>query len=341
MGVVKPTLLPTPSNRKSGWPWDEPVPSNEIMKDNQHWPRISIVTPSFNQGDYLEETIRSVLLQGYPNLEYLVIDGGSTDNSVEIIQKYSPWISYWVSETDRGQAHAINKGFEKSTGDLLGWINSDDLLLPGALFQFGNAHLRQPENILAGDVINFSNDGKQKRIRQKNITFRNMVLIDQSPMVWHQPGIYAPRTIVKKSGMLDESFRYFFDLDWILRLLKHASVIYLQYQVAKFRVHPTSKTVAERLKWLPEMEKVVTRYWDDVDGINKNKIRSHFELVHASINLGIGEWNRAEGISHLRSSAKLYFPTVLSPFYLQLVLRSFLSLEILKTIRIVFPRKIL
>jgi len=108
---------------------------------DQSWPKISIVTPSFNQGTYLEKTIRSVLLQGYPNLEYIIIDGGSTDQSVEIIKKYESWVDFWVSEEDRGQSHAINKGLEKATGELLGWLNSDDYFLPDALFKLARSYL--------------------------------------------------------------------------------------------------------------------------------------------------------------------------------------------------------
>src|SRR5688572_11561284 len=96
-------------------------------------PSITVITPSYNQGRYIEETIDSVLSQGYPSLEYIVIDGGSADNSVEIIRKYEPYLAYWVSEKDRGQAHAINKGLARSTGELWNWSNSDDVLAPGAL----------------------------------------------------------------------------------------------------------------------------------------------------------------------------------------------------------------
>jgi glycosyltransferase involved in cell wall biosynthesis len=119
--------LPTPPEGKTGWPWteqSEPLPDK--MADGSEWPRISIVTPSYNQDQFIEETIRSILLQGYPDLEYIVIDGGSTDNSVEIIKKYEDWITYWVSEPDNGQSHALNKGFRMVTGSLIGWQNSDD-----------------------------------------------------------------------------------------------------------------------------------------------------------------------------------------------------------------------
>jgi glycosyltransferase involved in cell wall biosynthesis len=99
------------------------------------WPRISIVTPSLNQANYLEETIRSVLLQGYPNIEYIIIDGGSTDESVEIIKKYEKWLSFWISEPDKGQSHAINKGFSKASGEIYAYINSDDLYEQNSVFK--------------------------------------------------------------------------------------------------------------------------------------------------------------------------------------------------------------
>jgi len=122
--------LPKPPKGKTGWPWTDETEQLPVkMSDGSDWPKISIVTSNYNYGHFIEETIRSVLLQGYPNLEYIIVDGGSTDNSVEIIKKYEPWLTYWVSEKDNGQASAINKGFSNASGEIYSWINSDDLLL--------------------------------------------------------------------------------------------------------------------------------------------------------------------------------------------------------------------
>jgi glycosyltransferase involved in cell wall biosynthesis len=148
-----PTLadLPAPPPGKTGWPWTvETKQLSAVRSDGSLWPRISIVTPSYNQGQFIEETIRSVLLQGYPDLDYVVIDGGSSDESVDIIRKYQPWLSYWVSEKDRGQAHAINKGFARGTGSLGAYLNSDDTYLPGALHYVADSSSRLEWDLLIG-----------------------------------------------------------------------------------------------------------------------------------------------------------------------------------------------
>jgi glycosyltransferase involved in cell wall biosynthesis len=120
--------LPGPNQDRTGWPWDEQA-DPALYNEKNNWPRLTIVTPSYNQAFFLEQTIRSVLLQNYPNLEYIIIDGGSTDQSRQIIEKYAPWISYYQSEQDNGQSNAINQGFSLSSGRYHAWINSDDYYL--------------------------------------------------------------------------------------------------------------------------------------------------------------------------------------------------------------------
>ena len=133
-----PTIseLPPAPKDKTGWPWtEESTKLPEKSPDGSRWPCITVITPSFNQGQFLEEAIRSVLLQGYPNLEYFVFDGGSSDNSSEIIKKYSSWLTYWVSEPDNGQSAVINRGLQMGTGFYATWINSDDMLCKNAFFE--------------------------------------------------------------------------------------------------------------------------------------------------------------------------------------------------------------
>jgi len=126
--------LPAPAGQQKGWPWTEQI-APEAYSDKTTWPKLTIVTPSYNQAAFLEQTIRSVLLQNYPNLEYIVIDGGSTDGSLDIIKKYEPWLSYQQSKADRGQSNAINLGFSLASGNYHSWINSDDYYLKGTFIK--------------------------------------------------------------------------------------------------------------------------------------------------------------------------------------------------------------
>ena len=153
--------LPFPSQSKQGWPWTELSQSApEKMSDNSDWPRISIITPSYNQGQFIEETIRSVLLQNYPNLEYIVVDGESNDGTQQIIEKYQPWISKVIIEPDDGPADAIQKGLSLATGEWVNWINSDDILLPNALNLLAYLVSLYPEhNWISGARINLNENG--------------------------------------------------------------------------------------------------------------------------------------------------------------------------------------
>ncbi len=154
--------LPPPPPGKTGWPWTEASPDlPDMTQDGRPWPRVSIVTPSYNQGLLIEKTIRSVLLQGYPNLEYIIIDGGSTDGTVQVIREYSPWLTYSVSEPHKGQSAVINRGFLHSTADILGWLNSDDHYMPGAIQKIAEASLEDLEAhvfVGLGRVINCNQD---------------------------------------------------------------------------------------------------------------------------------------------------------------------------------------
>ena len=243
--------FPSPPAEKKGWPWINDITTGlPVMTNGKPWPKISVVTPSFNQGQFLEETIRSVLMQNYPNFEYIIIDGGSSDNSVEIIKKYEPWISYWVSEKDNGQAHAINKGLKLCTGEIFNWINSDDYLMPNALRIIAEGIY--DFDVVAGSVTNFSVTS-EKTIQSTDLVVKKMIAGDTA-VIYQQPGTWLRTNNLKNVGLLDEDFNYSFD--WLMTinyLNKHSNVNYITDTLAKFRLHQDSKTVKQGLEFRREI----------------------------------------------------------------------------------------
>lgn len=245
--------LPSPrAANKHGWPFTtETMPSRCSRRDGEQWPRISIVTPSYNQAAYLEETIRSVLLQAYPNLEYIVVDGKSDDGSVTIIRKYAPWITYWVSEADTGQANAINKGFKKSTGHIMAWLNSDDCLKPNALFRVTSHFMQKPSaNIVCGfrEQVDLSTKKKsiKAHIKPDRFTLSRSCYLNQETVFW-------TRRVWDRVGELDEQLDYAIDYDLWQRMLSAGFDFDLIPCIqGVFKVHPDCKGL--RLDKLREKE---------------------------------------------------------------------------------------
>jgi len=240
-----PTLkeLPPPPPGKTGWPWTEESPQlPDTMPNGRPWPKVSIVTPNYNYGRFIEEAIRSVLLQGYPNLEYIIIDGGSTDNSLEIIKKYEPWLAYWVSEPDRGQAHAINKGFKKSTGDILAWLNSDDVYAPDAIYKMAK-FLAENQNIdiVYGDCLYIDAEGN-KLSYYKTTDFEPVRLFIEN-FIPQSSTLFRRRVI--KHSLLNEGLVYCFDYDLWLRQTQRCRFRYFPTLISYYRLHTNSKTVSE------------------------------------------------------------------------------------------------
>lgn len=206
-----------------------------------HNPKISVITPSLNQGQFIEETILSVIGQGYPNLEYIIYDGGSIDDTVEIIKKYERFITYWVSEKDYGQSDAINKGFLKATGDIVCWLNSDDILLPGAIEYIAKTLNPSKETILFGNCILFFENGVQ--IKGTNVKKDNETKkITQTDYII-QPSSFYTRKVLDKVGLLRTDLHYAFDWEWFVRAKKNDIEFYpTDKYLSMYRVHSQHKT---------------------------------------------------------------------------------------------------
>jgi glycosyltransferase involved in cell wall biosynthesis len=234
--------LPQPPQGRTGWPWTEGSIALETAGD---WPRISVVTPSYNQAAYLEETIRSVLLQGYPNLEYLVIDGGSNDGSVEIIKKYADYLTYWVSEKDRGQSDALNKGFRRATGDFVGWQNSDDCYSKDAFSQLVEASRRFPNiDIFYGPTQHI--DADSNPLQSYPVTeFDIHHLIPHINMC--NQAMFFRGKIFQAGQFIDETYQHAMDQEFLLRL----ALLNYQFQFVPgirgtYRIHGASKMVYQQ-----------------------------------------------------------------------------------------------
>lgn len=241
-------------------------------------PKISIITPSYNQAEFIEATILSVLGQNYPNLEYIIIDGGSTDSSAEIIKKYENNISHWQSKKDRGQADAINQGFEKSTGDILMWLNSDDLLMPNILYFVAEKYLENPNKLYYGNCIHFRNDENvvswgsdvQKATSENKLNELDYII---------QPSSFWSRKIWEETGNLSEDIHFGFDWEWFLRAEQKFELQPLEKCISMYRMHENHKSGTGGNKRQQELFKIYEFYNPNLSQLYQLLINENFDEV--------------------------------------------------------------
>lgn len=257
--------LPPPPADRTGWPWT--AESSSIANDmstGDDWPRISIVTPSYNRAEFLEAAIRSVLLQGYPNLEYILMDGGGSEACVAIVKKYEPWLTFWCSESDKGQYGAINSGFRRSTGTIMASLNSDDMYHLGAL-----ATIARVFNALGDDVQWIT--GIPCRW-DANGRLAHAGTAPRFPRAWIRSGLYEGRklgwiqqesTFWRRSlwdvagGYVNSALRYAGDYDLWRRFAKHATLYAVQVPLAGIRCHDRRKSALDMDAYYAEIDEIL------------------------------------------------------------------------------------
>lgn len=251
--------------------------SNSFLEERRNnirsYPKLTIITPSFNQADFLERTILSILNQQYPNLEYIIIDGGSTDGSVDIIQKYAQYITYWVSEKDTGQVHAINKGLHKATGEYIAFQNSDDVYFPNTLINFGEAVLKKEDDIIYGDLYMITTDDEVTE--QLKTTSYNLDCQLLEGMQIHNQSLFFKKSLLSSYGYFDESYRFAFDYEFITRFTidKKASIKKVDGLAGALRVHADAKSSTIASVGLSEHEKIQNKYRNQLGSDSQSKIK--------------------------------------------------------------------
>jgi glycosyltransferase involved in cell wall biosynthesis len=277
---------------------------------------VTIVTPSFNQARFLEQTIRSVLEQETPSLEYFVIDGGSTDSSVEIIKRYEGRLAGWVSEKDKGQADAINKGFRQAHGEIVAWLNSDDFYVPGAIARAVKAFEQNPDaGLVYGNVL--SVDAKGETFNQQ--IFRQYNLLDlMSFQIISQPAVFIRHSMLEQAGLLDPSFHMLLDHHLWLRMARIAPIVYIPETLAAARYHAGAKNLTNTADFGREGFRIVewmksASEFSSVFEQNTPRILGGAHRFNAFYLLDGGQYRAA--LSEYRRAFKFYPPVALKEWH--------------------------
>ena len=256
------------------------------MHTIKNWPKISIVTPSYNQGQFIEETILSIINQNYSNLEYIIIDGGSTDNTVEVIKKYEQYITYWVSEPDSGMYEAIQKGFEKSTGEIMAWLNSDDLYHRNSFFVVAEVFRSFPNiNWITGAVTYFDEDGRIVEVRESRRWSKHQFYIGQYQWV-QQESTFWTRSLWNKAGSyVNSSLRYAGDFDLWIRFFRYEKLFSTNAALGGFRLRTNNQLSLDHLDdYFTEANIVLKQEIEQLDIAHKVQIHKLILSVLSKIN---------------------------------------------------------
>jgi glycosyltransferase involved in cell wall biosynthesis len=254
-------FIATMDQQLSGWPWTEET-DPMIYSSQINWPKISIITPSYNQGQFLEQTIRSVLLQHYPNLEYIIIDGGSTDQSVTIIRKYSQWIHYWISEEDDGQSDALNKGCRLASGEIITWLNSDDYYEKNTLFKVAMYYLKPGFSFFCGACRMIDQQGKFiQHLFTREISYASLLKYWKPHFCPPQPSMFFKRAVLRELGDFNTDLKYTMDFDLWLKASKKYSFLVITDNLSCYRIHNNSKTgsAGGLRKFVPEWKMLIRK----------------------------------------------------------------------------------
>lgn len=251
--------LPPPPGGRSGWPWDLETPPASAQ-ESAGWPTITIVTPSYNQAPFAEATLRSVLLQGYPKLEYIVLDGGSSDGAAQVIEKYANFLSFWSSGPDRGQSDAINQGFARATGQVLAWLNTDDRYLPGTLHSVARQVMAHP-GAAAWVGSCRSVDPRGRTLGRRDARGLQLPALADwlGEGCFSQPASFYSAAAARRAGPLDIALQSSFDVDFFLRLARQGDFAGSPELWAEETVHPAAKTAALPGRSMAELRLVQIR----------------------------------------------------------------------------------
>lgn len=311
--------LPSPPEGREGWPWTEECPPlPDEMPDGRRWPRISVTTPSYEQGRFLEETIRSVLLQGYPDIEFFIADGGSKDGSVRIIEKYAPWLTYWTSEPDHGQSHAVNKGWERSTGDLIVWLCSDDTYLPATMVTVARAWDYQEDvSVVTGGIRATDERSRPGGSRHPVVppTPADVSVSDdlETFRMWQPPSFFSRAHLDGVGRWLREDLQYTMDREVLYRLCRSGRVIVIPEVLATYRQHEASKTEGFPLEQALELPKAFDYCtWGGREAVARRRELGRRRIAMGHYAYAVRCPSRWDALRHLFAAARVD-PSYLSP----------------------------